>query len=138
MLNDITLSGSRGAGYAPAPPVDEQQCQNSKKRKHAPARRMLSRAWPQIIRGWSFGYLVGYFGDYNTPFIPMVALLSVGALLWLPGGPTRELFTDEPLDDSQRSQQYPEPEPVVVFPARNDCLGTRRPSPGGRALHLTA
>ena len=28
-----------------------------------------------------FGYLVGYFGNYNTPFIPMVALLSVGALL---------------------------------------------------------
>ena len=41
-----------------------------------------------------FGYLVGYFGNYNTPFIPMVALLSVGALLWLRVDPTRELFPE--------------------------------------------
>ena len=25
-----------------------------------------------------FGYLVGYSGNYNTPFIPMVALLALG------------------------------------------------------------
>jgi MFS family permease len=42
-----------------------------------------------------FGYLVGYFGNYNTPFIPMVALLSLGALLWLQVDPARELFPEE-------------------------------------------
>jgi hypothetical protein len=25
--------------------------------------------------------MVGYFGNYNPPFIPMVAMLSLGALL---------------------------------------------------------
>jgi MFS-type transporter involved in bile tolerance (Atg22 family) len=41
-----------------------------------------------------FGYLVGYSGNYNTPFVPMVALLCVGALLWLQVDPTRELFPE--------------------------------------------
>ena len=41
-----------------------------------------------------FGYLVRYSGNYNTPFIPMVALLCVGALLWLQVDPTRELFPE--------------------------------------------
>ena len=41
-----------------------------------------------------FGYLVGYFGNYNTPFVPMVALLCLGALLWLQVDPTRELFPE--------------------------------------------
>ena len=48
-----------------------------------------------------FGYLVGYFGNYNTPFIPMVALLALGALLWLQADPTRELFPEEPRDESR-------------------------------------
>ncbi len=42
-----------------------------------------------------FGYMVGYFGNYNAPFVPMVALLSVGAALWLQVDATRELFPDE-------------------------------------------
>jgi ACS family glucarate transporter-like MFS transporter len=46
-----------------------------------------------------FGYLVGYSGSYNTPFIPMVALLSLGALLWLQVDPTRELIPDALRDD---------------------------------------
>jgi MFS family permease len=41
-----------------------------------------------------FGYLVRYSGNYNTPFIPMVALLCVGALLWVQVDPTRELFPE--------------------------------------------
>ena len=41
-----------------------------------------------------FGYLVRYSGNYNTPFIPMVALLCVGALLWLQVDSTRELFPE--------------------------------------------
>jgi ACS family glucarate transporter-like MFS transporter len=42
-----------------------------------------------------FGYLVGYFGNYNTPFVPMVALLSLGAVLWLQVDATRELLPEE-------------------------------------------
>ena len=45
-----------------------------------------------------FGYLVGYFGNYNTPFVPMVVLLSLGALLWLQADPTRELLPEDPRD----------------------------------------
>jgi len=41
-----------------------------------------------------FGYLVGHFGSYNTPFVPMVAFLCLGALLWLQVDPTRELFPE--------------------------------------------
>jgi sugar phosphate permease len=41
-----------------------------------------------------FGYLVSYSGSYNTPFIPMVALLCVGTFLWLQVDPTRELFPE--------------------------------------------
>ena len=33
-----------------------------------------------------FGYLVGYSGSYNVPFVPMVGLLCLGALLWVTGG----------------------------------------------------
>jgi predicted MFS family arabinose efflux permease len=47
-----------------------------------------------------FGYLVGYFGNYNTPFIPMIALLCVGTVLWLEADPTRELLPEEPADES--------------------------------------
>jgi len=47
-----------------------------------------------------FGYLVGYFGNYNAPFLPMVALLALGALLWLQVDPTRELLPEELPDES--------------------------------------
>jgi MFS family permease len=30
-----------------------------------------------------FGYLVAYFGNYNAPFVPMVATLCLGTWLWL-------------------------------------------------------
>jgi len=46
-----------------------------------------------------FGYLVGYFGNYHAPFLPMVALLALGALLWLQVDPTRELFPQELPDE---------------------------------------
>jgi MFS family permease len=42
-----------------------------------------------------FGYLVGYFGNYTAPFFPMLALLSIGAALWLQVDATRSLFPDE-------------------------------------------
>jgi len=44
-----------------------------------------------------FGYMVGYFGNYNAPFVPMVAMLCVGTWLWLKVDPEHELFEDEPL-----------------------------------------
>jgi MFS transporter, ACS family, glucarate transporter len=47
-----------------------------------------------------FGYLVGYFGSYNTPFIPMVALLALGALLWLRVDPALVLFPEQRPDES--------------------------------------
>jgi ACS family glucarate transporter-like MFS transporter len=41
-----------------------------------------------------FGYIVGHFGSYNAPFIPMIALLCLGALLWLQVDASRELFPE--------------------------------------------
>ena len=45
---------------------------------------------PQV----TFGYLVGYFGNYNAPLVPMVALLCVGAWLWLRIDPTVQLIEE--------------------------------------------
>ena len=42
----------------------------------------------------AFGYLVGYFGNYNAPLVPMVLLLCAGAWLWLTVDPAQELFDD--------------------------------------------
>ena len=42
-----------------------------------------------------FGYLVAYFGSYNAPFLPMLALLCIGAVLWLKVDPTHDLFATE-------------------------------------------
>ena len=42
-----------------------------------------------------FGYLVAYFGSYNAPFVPMVATLCLGTVLWLTVDPTREVFEEE-------------------------------------------
>lgn len=41
-----------------------------------------------------FGTLVGRFGSYNKPFVPMVALPCLGALLWFQVDTTRELFPE--------------------------------------------
>ena len=43
----------------------------------------------------AFGYIATYFGSYNAPFIPMVAMLGVGALLWLKVDATQDLFVEE-------------------------------------------
>ncbi len=40
----------------------------------------------------AFGYLVERSGGYDVPFIPMVALLVVGGLLWLRVDPERKLI----------------------------------------------
>ncbi len=43
-----------------------------------------------------FGTMVSRFGSYNAGFVPMVAMLCLGALLWLQVDPARPLFP-EPL-----------------------------------------
>jgi MFS transporter, ACS family, glucarate transporter len=48
-----------------------------------------------FISSVAFGYIATYFGSYNTPFLPMVAELCLGALLWLTVDPTRDLFEEE-------------------------------------------
>jgi MFS family permease len=47
-----------------------------------------------VISSAVFGTIVGRFGSYNMPFVPMVAFLCLGALLWLKVDPTRELFPE--------------------------------------------
>ena len=47
-----------------------------------------------VASSLAFGYLVGYSGNYNVPFIPMVATLSIGAMLWLKIDPTHQLFEE--------------------------------------------
>ncbi len=46
------------------------------------------------ISSIAFGYLATIFGNYNAPFIPMVAFLAVGTWLWLAVDPTRQLFEE--------------------------------------------
>ena len=43
----------------------------------------------------AFGYLVGHFGSYSAPLVPMVVALGTGMLLWLIVDPTQELFSSE-------------------------------------------
>jgi hypothetical protein len=40
------------------------------------------------------GYLVSRFGSYNLPFIPMAALLLIGAWLWIQVDPTQQLVPE--------------------------------------------
>ena len=45
-----------------------------------------------FVSSVAFGYLVGRYGSYNVPFIPMTALLLIGALLWLKVDPAQALI----------------------------------------------
>src|SRR4051812_1320704 len=42
----------------------------------------------------AFGYIVGFSGSYDAPFVPMVMMLCVGAWLWLKVDPERQLFEE--------------------------------------------
>ena len=42
-----------------------------------------------------FGYLVAYSGNYNAPFVPMLVLLCLGAVLWLKLDPSHDIFEHE-------------------------------------------
>ena len=47
------------------------------------------------VSSLAFGYQVAYFGNYNAPFVPMVATLCLGTWLWLKVDPTRQLFAED-------------------------------------------
>jgi MFS family permease len=47
-----------------------------------------------LISSVLFGYLVSRFGSYNVPFIPMAALLLIGAWLWIKVDPTQPLIPE--------------------------------------------
>jgi predicted MFS family arabinose efflux permease len=61
-----------------------------------------------VASSLGFGYLVGYSGSYNVPLIPMVATLSIGAILWLKIDPTHQLF-EEPVASAPALAIAPEP-----------------------------
>jgi MFS family permease len=44
----------------------------------------------------AYGYIVTRFGSYDAPFVPMAALLLVGALLWLRIDASREIAVAQP------------------------------------------
>ncbi len=46
-----------------------------------------------FVSSLAYGYLVGHYGSYNVPFVPMAALLFLGAWLWLRIDPTQHLTT---------------------------------------------
>ena len=48
-----------------------------------------------IASSVAFGYLVGYFGNYNAPFFPMVLMLCLGIWLWLKVDPSEQLFPED-------------------------------------------
>ena len=54
--------------------------------KHAGAMVGLMNTASQIgglVGSVAYGYIVQHFGNYDAPFVPMAALLFLGALLWL-------------------------------------------------------
>jgi predicted MFS family arabinose efflux permease len=55
-------------------------------RQHAGAVVGLMNTAAQIggfVGSVAFGYIVERFGSYDTPFVPMAAVLFLGSLLWL-------------------------------------------------------
>ena len=44
-----------------------------------------------FLSSLAFGYIVGHTGSYNLPFVPMAALLFIGAYTWLKFDPTQRL-----------------------------------------------
>ena len=55
-------------------------------KKHAGAMVGLMNTVAQVgglVGTVAYGYLVEHFGNYDAPFIPMAALLFLGAALWL-------------------------------------------------------
>lgn len=58
-----------------------------------------------LVSSVAFGYLVGHFGSYNLPFIPMAVLCTIGACLWLKVDPSLRLvqhLDGPPLEASRK------------------------------------
>lgn len=47
-----------------------------------------------VASSLAFGYIVGYTGNSNAPFVPMVVTLSIGALLWMTIDPAHQVFEE--------------------------------------------
>jgi ACS family glucarate transporter-like MFS transporter len=63
-------------------------------KRHAGAMVGLMNTAAQIgglVGSVAYGYIVEHFGNYDAPFIPMAALLFLGALLWLKVDASQEL-----------------------------------------------
>ena len=45
-----------------------------------------------VVSSLAFGYIVGYTGNYNLPFAPMVVTLSIGIVLWTTIDPAHQVF----------------------------------------------
>jgi MFS transporter, ACS family, glucarate transporter len=63
--------------------------------KHAGATVGLMNCAAQaggLVSSVAFGYIVERFGSYNAPFVPMAALLFLGALLWFKIDASQELI----------------------------------------------
>jgi MFS transporter, ACS family, glucarate transporter len=66
-------------------------------RKHAGAMIGLMNTSSQIgglLGSVAYGYIVDRFGSYDAPFIPMAAVLSLGALLWFKIDASEELIPE--------------------------------------------
>jgi hypothetical protein len=46
-----------------------------------------------LVSTVAYGYLVSYFRSYDAPFVPMAAVLFIGALLWFKIDASEELRT---------------------------------------------
>ena len=63
-------------------------------RNHAGAMVGLMNTAAQVgglVGSVAYGYIVEHFGSYDAPFVPMAALLFLGALLWLRVDASQEL-----------------------------------------------
>lgn len=63
-------------------------------KKHAGAMVGLMNASAQVgglVGAVAYGYIVEHFGSYDAPFVPMAALLFLGALLWFRIDASQEL-----------------------------------------------
>ncbi len=68
--------------------------------KHAGAMVGLMNTTAQLgglVGSVAYGYIVEHFGNYDAPFVPMAALLFLGALLWLRIDASQELRVKPPL-----------------------------------------
>ncbi len=66
-------------------------------RRHAGAMVALMNTSAQVgglLSSIAYGYIVQRFDSYNAPFVPMAALLCIGALLWFRIDASKELRTE--------------------------------------------